>query len=323
MNQAELEPVAPVLMFFRFDTTFLDQMGFDVATPEELLIQMDIDGEAEAYDLAAYPAARGSITSDGSDGMIYVLLLPDNSLVMLALVVPFSYNADYLDEVITQPVVRSLEVLVVEGTPTPLPTVPPTLTPTFTATTRPTLLPTWTPMPTYTPTATATPLDVSTIELEPYTSEPLGLSFDAPVGWIPVSRDEVDFPVVLFYVSPVDAEYGEVNDPSAPALGIARLTGDEFGEETQTPEEFLEQGMGVEPDSITTFTGLDYPTARGLADNDYSEPTIGYVIQVAENDWILVILITPGIEEQLMLLDEVVAQPLVRSIKVISPTATP
>jgi hypothetical protein len=121
---------------------------------------------------------------------------------------------------------------------------------------------------------------------------------------------------VLFYSDPSDISEANVFDePDDPVLLIVRVDGEIFEEgQYTTLEDFMSEG--VEVPNAEPYTAGSYPALRGTITEDEDFNVIAYAIELGERDWILAALIIS--DGPLAQLDEVVLQPLVRSLAVIA-----
>jgi hypothetical protein len=225
-----------------------------------------------------------------------------------------TYQADVFD-----PLVQSMagpgEIPPVEATATPAP-VEPSVTPVPVKATA-------TPVP---PKATATPEpDATPVTFEPYTNEAMGLSFDVPAGWAEYIDDSLNLPelgavVVFFFANP--AEVGMMEGaPDDPVIFIMRVDLTKLGSESEdidSPDALLVEIFGFERDQVKPYTLESFPAARAVIYGETEDEPNGmiYALRLGETDWVVEALVVPQ-DENVLLLDETIMMPVVRSIQVI------
>ena len=270
----------------------------------------------------------------GMQSIIY--LAQDSPWVLVSAIAPVdefdAYRAD-----VFEPLVQSIgdaeadvpmPVPAGETTPTPLP-VKPSVTPTpveASATPIP-AKPSATPLPVE---ATATPAP-QPVTFESYSNKAIGLALDIPTGWVEYTDPSMVLPemgvmAVFFFSNPADA--GSVEDtPTDPALFLMRIGTNslDFLEvaNIKTPAELLFQAFGQESDEVKPFTLEDYPAARALirGDTEDDEDGIIYALDLGEDGWLVGGLVVPA-GYNVLLLDETVMMPVMRSVQVIGPVST-
>ncbi|MBN2306133.1 MAG: hypothetical protein JXQ72_16740, partial [Anaerolineae bacterium] len=154
----------------------------------------------------------------------------------------------------------------------------------------------------------------------------IGLRFDMPQGWTRMMSDELTdvdqgFAAILLYSNPADADTPD-DDPTAPAIAMIRMTGEMAMMLGDSPESLLSTFGEIAEDDITAYNAARYPAARAvLPAGTLSTDTesVMYVLNLGEADWLLVISIVPtGSGDNILLLDETVLQPLIRSIEALA-----
>ncbi len=231
------------------------------------------------------------------DAVFYLVIVSETDWVAAALVAPPPASVALLDEAIMQPLVRSIQV---GESPFDAALFPP---PDESA-------PAGTPI--------ALSLEIS---LSQYVDADLGLAYLVPDDWTMTTDQALTARApgtsnTLFYVSPADAEHPE-HTPTAPALGIVRvdLSQPEFAR-VETAEDLMEEHFGVDRELSVPYVDLEYPAVRALApDVDTGSAGVIYIVELSATDWVAVLLVAPTVRD-IEQLDEMVAQPLVRSLDV-------
>jgi hypothetical protein len=184
------------------------------------------------------------------------------------------------------------------------------------------------------PPATSTPTPESTpVVLKPYANQDMGLTFRVPDGWSEYTGEELTDPAlgvsgVMFFSNPDDAS-DPTATPTKPALAFMRVMAAKYQpyQGISSPSDFLVQALNVEAGQIQPFGTANYPAARVTFEEAANKGAV-YGLELGQDDWLVVALVVPP-EENIMLWDETVMMPVVRSIQVIetaapvAPTLTP
>jgi hypothetical protein len=228
---------------------------------------------------------------DTMQGMVYLTQLADGNWLLVSTVAPKDQLDSYRTTVF-EPLLQSLQV------------------------------------PGRVPPATATPTPESTpVVLTSYTNQDLGLTFHVPDGWNEYTGGELTDPAlgvfaVMFFSNPDDASDPEAT-PSKPALAFLRVMASKYQpyQGMSSPSDFLVQALDVEAQQIQPFSTASYPAARVIIEEAENKGAV-YGLELGQDDWLIVALVVPP-EENIMLWDETVMMPVVRSIQVIEAVATP
>jgi hypothetical protein len=171
-----------------------------------------------------------------------------------------------------------------------------------------------------------TPAPAEPVALEPYVNDGMGLTFDAPAGWLvsqptDINNSEEGSAGVVFYANPGDDRDTVSSNPTAPAIMVLHITDAAAIGATGdfTPVELLKTAFDLDPDAIDDFPTAAYPAARAFVEGDEDTSGVVYALAPGPSDWVIVVLAVPAGSGNVRLLDETLAMPLVRSITLSEP----
>jgi hypothetical protein len=248
-----------------------------------------VGGEIASFEgQAAIPIMLRPV--DTLQGMVYLARLADGNWLLVSTVAPKD-QLDTYQTTVFEPLLLSLHVPGGQPPATPTPTPQPT-----------------------------------PVVLTPYISPDMGLTFHVPGGWSAYTGEDLTDPAlgvfgVMFFSSPDDAS-DPTGTPTRPAMVFMRVMAANYQpfEGLESPSDLLVEVLGVGAGETRPYDAASYPAARATIEEAANKGAV-YGLALGQDDWLIVALVVPP-EENLLLWDETVMMPIVRSIQVIV-TATP